>query len=71
MNLGMSDRVQPLVEAAQKFITEHVEPVDQEFLEEDWFYEAVTETYIPLIETFDSLVKDNVDFRLTMSLTFW
>ena len=34
MNLGMSDRVQPLVEAAQKFITEHVEPVDQEFLEE-------------------------------------
>ena len=44
-------------------------PEYQEFLEEDWFYEAVTETYIPLVETFDSLVKDNVDFRLTMSLT--
>jgi acyl-CoA dehydrogenase len=34
MNLGMSERVQPLVEAVRQFIDEHVEPVDQEFLEE-------------------------------------
>lgn len=34
MNLGMSERVQPLVEAVRRFIDEHVEPVDQEFLEE-------------------------------------
>ena len=39
------------------------------FLEEDWLFEAITETYIPLIEVFEKLVEDNIDFRLTMSLT--
>jgi len=34
MNLGMSERVRPLVEAVREFITEQVVPVDQEFLEE-------------------------------------
>ncbi len=44
-------------------------PEDEDFLEEDWFYEAVTETYIPMIKVMEGLVRDNVDFRLTMSLT--
>ncbi|MDN3513665.1 MAG: DUF1957 domain-containing protein [Candidatus Brocadia sp.] len=39
------------------------------FLEEDWLFEAVTETYIPLINTFDNLIEDGIDFRITMSLT--
>jgi len=39
------------------------------FLEEDWLFEAVTETYIPLINVYDGLVDDGVDFRITMSLT--
>jgi len=39
------------------------------FLEEDWLYEAITETYIPLINVFDKLIADGVDFRMTMSLT--
>ena len=34
MNLGMSDRVRPLVEAVREFITEQVIPVDREFLAE-------------------------------------
>jgi acyl-CoA dehydrogenase len=34
MNLGMSDRVRPLVEAVREFITEQVLPVDREFLAE-------------------------------------
>ena len=34
MNLGMSERVQPLVEAVRRFIKDHVEPVDQDFLDE-------------------------------------
>ena len=34
MNLGMSDRVRPLVEAVRDFITEKVVPVDHEFLAE-------------------------------------
>lgn len=44
-------------------------PEHEQFLEEDWLYEAITETYIPLINVFDALVSDGVDFRLTMSLT--
>ncbi len=44
-------------------------PEYDDFLEEDWFYEAVTETYIPLLDVFDSLERDGVDWRLTMSIT--
>lgn len=44
-------------------------PEEEYFLEENWLYEAITETYIPLLQTFERLVKDGVDFRITMSLT--
>ncbi len=44
-------------------------PEHDQFLEEDWLYEAITETYIPLLRVLESLVDDGVDFRLTMSLT--
>ncbi|MFH0924802.1 MAG: 1,4-alpha-glucan branching protein domain-containing protein [bacterium] len=44
-------------------------PEYEDFLEEDWFYEALTETYIPLLKVFEGLVKDDIDFRLTISLT--
>ncbi|MFA5928193.1 MAG: DUF1957 domain-containing protein, partial [Candidatus Margulisiibacteriota bacterium] len=44
-------------------------PEHEFFLEELWFFEAITETYIPLLTVFDGLVRDNVDFRITMSLT--
>src|ERR1700681_4299799 len=44
-------------------------PEYEDFLEEDWLYEAITETYIPLLEVFDGLERDGIDWRLTMSLT--
>jgi 1,4-alpha-glucan branching enzyme len=44
-------------------------PEYDDFLEEDWFYEAITETYIPLLEGMDSLERDGADWRLTMSVT--
>jgi 1,4-alpha-glucan branching enzyme len=44
-------------------------PEYDDFLEEDWFYEAITETYIPLLEGMDSLQRDGADWRLTMSVT--
>jgi 1,4-alpha-glucan branching enzyme len=44
-------------------------PEHERFLEEEWFYEAITETYIPLIKAFQALLRDGVDFRITMSLT--
>lgn len=44
-------------------------PEEEYFLEENWLYEAITETYIPLIQAFERLIDDGVDFRVTMSLT--
>lgn len=44
-------------------------PEYDDFLEEDWLYEAITETYIPLIGMCERLAEDGVPFRLTMSLT--
>jgi len=44
-------------------------PEHADFLEEDWLFEAITETYIPLIQVFERLLNDKVDFRITMSLT--
>src|SRR6266568_4597237 len=38
-------------------------------LEENWLYEAMTETYIPLLLILEKLVDDGLDFRLTFSLT--
>lgn len=44
-------------------------PEHQDSLEENWFYEAVTEVYIPLLFVLEGLVEDGVDFRLTFSFT--
>jgi 1,4-alpha-glucan branching enzyme len=44
-------------------------PEYDDFLEEDWLYEAITETYIPLLEMMDGLERDGADWRLTMSVT--
>ena len=44
-------------------------PEYERFLEEDWFFEALTETYLPLLEIFENLRSDGVHFRITMSLT--
>jgi len=44
-------------------------PEYDEFLEEDWFFEAVIETYVPILDVFDRLVRDGVDFRVTMSVS--
>ncbi len=44
-------------------------PEYPDFLEEDWFYEDMVETYIPLLNVFENLTEEGVDFRLTMSLT--
>ena len=44
-------------------------PESEDYLEEQWLYEAISETYIPLLLTFEKLVSENVDFRITMSMT--
>ncbi len=44
-------------------------PEHARFLEEDWLYEAISETYIPLLALFDKLAEDGVPFKITMSIT--
>jgi 1,4-alpha-glucan branching enzyme len=44
-------------------------PEYPDFLEEDWFFEALTETYVPLVSVLDGLLADGVEYRLTMTLS--
>ncbi|MDI6870668.1 MAG: DUF1957 domain-containing protein [Bacillota bacterium] len=44
-------------------------PEHEYFLEENWYFEALTETYLPLLDTFERLMADDVPFRLTVGLT--
>lgn len=44
-------------------------PERPDYLEEDWFYEAVIETYLPLLDTWRRLLADGVPCRMTVSLS--
>lgn len=44
-------------------------PEYNDFLEEDWLYEAITETYIPLLDMFERLTNDNIPWKITMTMS--
>ncbi len=44
-------------------------PEHESFFEENWLFEAMTECYIPLINALDRLQRDNIPYRLTLSLS--
>jgi 1,4-alpha-glucan branching enzyme len=44
-------------------------PEYPEFLEEDWLFEAITETYMPLLRVFEKLEEDGVPYGITVSLS--
>jgi 1,4-alpha-glucan branching enzyme len=44
-------------------------PEHEHFLEEDWLFEAITESYIPLLRMMQGLIDEGVPSKLTMSLT--
>jgi 1,4-alpha-glucan branching enzyme len=44
-------------------------PEHEEFLEEDWLYEAISETYLPLLRVFDRLTDENIPFRISLTLS--
>ncbi len=44
-------------------------PEDPTVMEEQWLYEAITGTYLPLLQMFEGLVSDNVPYRCTVSLS--
>lgn len=39
------------------------------FLEEDWLYEAISETYLPLLRMLKRLSVDRIPFKLTLSMS--
>jgi 1,4-alpha-glucan branching enzyme len=44
-------------------------PEHERHLEERWYYEALIECYLPLVDMLDRLARDSVPVALTMSLT--
>ena len=44
-------------------------PEHRDFFEEDWLYEAVAETYVPLLLALERLEADGVPFPLALSLS--
>src|SRR5512144_880462 len=44
-------------------------PERTDVLEEMWLHEAITGTYLPLLQVFEGLVADNVPYRCTVSLS--
>jgi 1,4-alpha-glucan branching enzyme len=44
-------------------------PEHEKFLEESWLFEAVTETYLPLIQILEGWQRDQVEARITFSLS--
>jgi 1,4-alpha-glucan branching enzyme len=44
-------------------------PEHEDFLEERWFFEALTECYIPLLRVLEGLEDDGADYHLSLSLS--
>ena len=44
-------------------------PESELYIEERWLFEAMSETYIPLLIYFDSLENEGVKFRVTMNIS--
>src|SRR5436305_9181015 len=44
-------------------------PEHEKFLEESWLFEAITETYIPLLQVLEGWRRDQVSTPITLSLS--
>lgn len=44
-------------------------PEHEFFLEEDWLFEAISETYIPLLDLCERLLNDRIPFQITLTIT--
>ncbi len=44
-------------------------PEHEDHLEERWLFEAITETYIPILRVYQGLMRDGIPFKVTMSIT--
>ena len=41
----------------------------EDALEQHWLFEAITETYVPLLLVLENLIEESINFRLTLSIT--
>ena len=55
-----------VLHAHAPFIRHPEQPLAQQEL---WFFESLSETYIPLLEVFDRLDRDHVPFRIALSMS--
>ncbi|MEA4859660.1 MAG: DUF1957 domain-containing protein, partial [Sphaerochaeta sp.] len=39
------------------------------FLEEDWLFESISESYLPLLRMFNKLKAERISFKFTISLS--
>ncbi len=44
-------------------------PESEDYLEEEWLFEAISETYIPLLLNYKKLEEEGVKFRITMTMS--
>src|SRR5213592_3144788 len=44
-------------------------PEHEKFLEENWLFEAITESYVPVLQPLDRSRTDGITARLTVTLT--
>src|SRR5262245_40087349 len=44
-------------------------PEHEKVLEESWRFEAITETYLPLLQVFEGWRRDGLDTRLTLTIS--
>ena len=44
-------------------------PEYEDFLEEDWLYEAISETYLPLLRVFDRAADEGIPFRISLTMS--
>src|SRR5688572_17777306 len=44
-------------------------PEHEKFLEENWLFEAITETYLPLLEVFEGWKRDGMQSPITLFLS--
>src|SRR6266536_5282255 len=44
-------------------------PEYDDFLEEDWLYEGISETYLPLLRVFDRATDEGIPFRISLTMS--
>jgi 1,4-alpha-glucan branching enzyme len=44
-------------------------PEHEKFLEENWLFEAITESYLPLLDMFEGWLRDGIERAICLSPT--